>query len=54
METQIENIILVLREDGAEDTQSMLDALEDGVYLATKNWTQEDVEEAYNLLKGNK
>lgn len=48
METQ--EIIKALKEDGAEDTQSMIDALCDGEYLATKKWTQEEVETCHDYL----
>ncbi len=51
METKTKQILDTLKEDGAEDTKAMLDTLCDGEYLATKGWTQLEVEEAYNFLR---
>ena len=41
------DILKTLRDDGADSLQSMLDALQDGDYLAMKGWGQKEVEEAF-------
>jgi len=48
MKTQ--EIIEALKQDGADDINSMLYALSSGEYLSKKSWTQEEVENAYNYL----
>ena len=48
MKTQ--EIIEILKRDGADDINSMLYALSSGEYLSKKSWTQEEVEEAHNYL----
>lgn len=50
-----QQIIEVLKEDGATDKKSMLDALCDGEYLALRRpshgWTQEQIENAFAFIK---
>ena len=48
MKTQ--EIIETLKQDGADDINSMLYALSSGEYLESKSWTPEEVEEAHNYL----
>jgi len=51
MKTKAQEIIEEIRNEGNNYTdQDIKYALEDGEYLATQDWTQEEIEEAYDIV----
>ncbi len=48
--TDYHAIIETLKEDGATDNKSMMLALEDGEYLAGKNWNESAVIQLHFIL----
>lgn len=50
MKAKIKKVIETLKDDGATDAKSMLDALCDGQYLSTKKWSKRIVDDAYRAI----